>query len=309
MSNFYSPKQEQQKFIMRFDMDIKKEKFLEKEKIEHYLEYDFQRNVYDYILKVFSLVEFNVKGLFENIIYVKMLIKKGLFNISIDIYLEQIVKHLLYNYKYQIVNEFALINQHISLKANTIYNDEYDYLEGGVEYAMKLYEAFEVMTLWVNTYEYNLQQSVRFSGANYDHIIDNLEENEKDIFYNHIKDKRPMLIRRNGQDTYYIEKVCNKIIKFIHCDYGSKKQVKKADLDYLKLILGKEKPYPNLYQNVEYVRNNLMRINIFEFKNSEIEKEFVLWCKNKKREVLNLEEMFKYIHEDYYEANKKYSLY
>ena len=110
--------QQTEQMCFHFDNQVKRRNL--QEATEYNTRGTRLENNYLYVLQTLKLVDYNTKGLFQNIIYTTTLIKKGLLNISIDIYLENIINRLIHNYKFQIINEFSLLKQFIAFGNRTM---------------------------------------------------------------------------------------------------------------------------------------------------------------------------------------------
>ena len=295
MSNIAS-EQQQKKYIMRFNKQVEREEFVDRKWIDNYFEFLWQIETYDCILDIFDLVDFNTKGLFQNIIYLKMLTKKGLFKVSIDIYLEHIVKYLLYNYKVQIINEFALINQHISLPEYCKYSNDFLFYKKGVDFAIDLYNCYKSCNKYLETYNYNLQQKKDIEGNDFDDIYNKLTLEEKQKFTS-----TAIVFKDFGCLSYYIDKICNKIIKVRERDNPDyKRQFKKADITRITLRIGEIRTYPysfceninNLHIKLIHNTSQIQKVNdLFKFKDIQTKEEFNKWTKEKK-DMLYLTDLY-----------------
>ena len=296
MSNTVIEQQEKIKFVFNNDLDRRILQDINEEELKTTnLEQD-----YFYCENAFKLVDYNTKGLLENITYTKMLIKKGLLNISIDIFLEHILKRLIYNYKFQIVNEFCLLKQFIEYGNTALVKQESDYYEHGINYAIRLFNFIKDIDKFVLDTVWNRQQSIEIEGENWDNMLNyHIQEHI-------IKDKREFIIRENSQEKYKLDKLCNKTIKVKRADLpfiGQQKikQIKKNDIQYVKIILGEERPPYVDYCARTTIRNYREKRDIFVFHNTynrfTEQDKFLDYCKNKK-DIINLQNILQNIKEN-----------
>jgi len=295
MSNTVIQQPEKIKFLFNNDLNRKNLQDINEEELKTTI----LEQEYFYSENTFKLVDYNTKGLLENITYTKMLIKKGLLNISIDIFVEDILKRLIYNYKFQIINEFCLLKQFIEYGNTALVKQESDYYENGINYAVRLFNFIKYVDKFVLDKVWNRQQTIEFEGENWDNIFN------YQIQQHIIQDKRDFLIRKNSQEKYKLDKLCNKTIKVKRADIpyiGEQKikQIKKKDIQYVKIFLEQERtPYID-YCSRNTIRQYIEKRDIFVFHNAESRfneyEKFVDYCENKK-DIINLQNILQYIKE------------
>jgi len=300
--------QQEEQMCFHFDNQVKRQNL--KKTTEYHIQGTKLEDNYNYAIQTLKLVDFNTKGLFENIIYTKALIKKGLLNISIDIYLEHIIKRLIHNYKFQIVNEFSLLKQFISFGNRIMNKNTFEFYENGICYAIELFNFINYCNKFTKCKIHNEQNTdiMRAMVGGWDAIIDNFElQGRLDDIESYLADKKPFILREYSQQEYIIEKVCKKILKVREFGiYHIKKQIKKADIDYVKVIVEPEKKF---YQNYdkELSISSYRNTNIFVFHNAENlgekHREFERFCFNTKS-IIDLKNVFEYILTEYNIGNE-----
>ena len=287
MSNTVIQKTEQ--MIFHFTNEVKRQNL--KETTEYFTEGTRLEDNYDYTLQTLKLVDYNTKGLFQNIIYTTTLIKKGLLNISIDIYLEHIINRLIHNYKFQIVNEFSLLRQFIDYGNRAIIRDNYEFHKQGIHYAQQLFRFVNYCNRFTECQMINNQRTdiMRvYNDGGWDDIIDNFEtEGRLEDIQSYIRDKKPFILKEYSSQEYIIEKVCNKILKVRENDtWGERKQIKKSDIQYVKVLVEPEQHFTPDYNLQANISNYRMGKNIFVFYNVEdptkAHKDFETYCENTK---------------------------
>ena len=292
MSNTVIQQTEKFKFVFNKDLDRRNLQDNEEESKTTILEEE-----YYYCENTFRLVDYNTKGLLENIIYTKKLIKKGLLNISIDIFVEHILNRLIYNYKFQIVNEFCLLKQFIDYGNTLLVKQESKYYEEGINYAVRLFNFIKYVDKFVRHKVWYRQQSIEIEGENWDNIFNH------QIQQHIIQDKKDFIIRRNSEEKYKLYKICNKTIKvqradLPHIGQPKIKQIKKTDIQYLKIILQEaEGPYLD-YCARNTIRQYMDKRDIFVFHNAKNrfneEDKFVEFCQTK-NDIINLQNVLQHI--------------
>lgn len=307
MSNTVIQQKEQMCFY--FDNQVKRQNL--KETTEYHTQGTQLEDNYDYAIETLKLVDFNTKGLFENIIYTKTLIKKGLLNISIDIYLEHIIKRLIHNYKFQIVNEFSLLKQFIAFGNRTMNKNTFEFYENGICYAIELVNYINYCNNFTECRIYNQQNTdiMRAMVGGWDAIIENFElQGRLDDIESYIRDKKPFILKEYSTEEYVIDKVCNKILKVRKNGwYNSRKQIKKLDIQYVKVLLEPEKTFYQNFEKTMSICNYRNRKNIFVFHNAENPKEkhieFNRFRENTKS-IIDLKNVFEYILTEYSIGNE-----
>tara|TARA_R110002020_G_scaffold219060_2_gene426900 strand:- start:629 stop:1552 length:924 start_codon:yes stop_codon:yes gene_type:complete len=295
MSNTVIQQPEKFKFVFNNDLDRRILQDINEEELKTTI---LERE-YFYCENAFKLVDYNTKGLLENITYTKMLIKKNLLNIPTDIYLEHIIKRLIHNYKFQIVNEFCLLKQFIEYSNTALVKQESDYYEHGINYAIRLFNFIKCVDKFVLDKVRNRQQSIEIEGQNWDYIFN------YQIQEHIIQNKKEFIIRKNSQEKYKLYKICNKTIKVQRTDLpfiGQQniKQIKKSDIQYVKIFIEEERtPYID-YCARNTIRQYIEKRDIFVFHNAESRfneyDKFVDYCENKK-DIINLQNILQYIKE------------
>lgn len=296
--------QQEEYMCFYFDSQVKRQNL--KDTTEYHIQGTKAEDNYDYVIETLKLVDFNTKGLFENIIYTKALIKKRLLNISIDIYLEHIIKRLIHNYKFQIVNEFSLLKQFISFGNRTVNKNTFEFYENGICYAIELFNYINYCNKFTECKIYNQQNTdiMRAMVGGWDAIIDNFElQGRLDDIESYIRDKKPFILKEYSQQEYIIEKVCKKILKVREFGiYHIKKQIKKADIDYVKVIVEPEKKFYQNYEKELSICNYRNRKNIFVFHNAENSREkneeFQTFSENT-TSIIDLKNVFEYLLTEY----------
>lgn len=297
--------QQTEEMCFYFDNQVKRQNL--KETTEYHTQGTRLEDNYDYAMDTLALVDFNTKGLFENIIYTKALIKKGLLNISIDIYLEHIIKRLIHNYKFQILNEFSLLKQFIAFNNRVINRNTFEFYENGICYAIDLFNYINYCNKFTECKMYNEQNTItmRAMVGGWDAIITNYEEVDIESY---IRDKKPFILKEHSSQEYIIEKVCKKILKVRENDtFGSRKQIKKSDIQYVKVLLEPEKKFYQNYDKLYSINSYRNARNIFVFHNGENphkkRKEFETFCQNT-TSIIDLKNVFEYILIEYNIANE-----
>tara|TARA_R100001463_G_scaffold27815_2_gene64241 strand:- start:3626 stop:4567 length:942 start_codon:yes stop_codon:yes gene_type:complete len=296
--------QQEEYMCFYFDSQVKRQNL--KDTTEYHIQGTRLEDNYNYAIETLKLVDFNTKGLFENIIYTKALIKKGLLNISIDIYLEDIIKRLIHNYKFQILNEFSLLKQFIAFGNRTVNKNTFEFYENGICYAIELFNFITYCDYFTKCKIFNEQNTdiMRANVGGWDAIIENFElQGRLDDIESYIRDKKPFILKEYSRDEYIIEKVCNKILKVRENGmFHSKKQIKKANIQYVKVILEPEKPFYENFEKQVSINNYRNRKNIFVFHNAENPREkyreFKTFRENTKS-IIDLENVFEYLLTEY----------
>ena len=285
MSNTVNQKKTEQ-MIFHFTNEVKRQNL--QETTETYTQGTRLEDNYDYTLQVLKLVDYNTKGLFQNIIYTTTLIKKGLLNISIDIYLEHIINKLIHNYKFQIVNEFSLLRQFIDYGNRAIIRDNFEFHKEGINYAYQLFRFVNYCNRFTECQMINNQRTdiMRANVGGWDAIIDNFEaEGRLEDIQSYLADKKPFILKEYSADEYIIEKVCNKILKVRENGmFHSKKQIKKSDIQYVKVLVEPEQHFTQNFNLQTVISNYRMGKDIFVFYNVEdptkAYNEFQTFCEN-----------------------------
>jgi len=295
--------QQEEYMCFYFDSQVKRQNL--KDTTEYHIQGTKLENNYDYVIETLKLVDFNTKGLFENIIYTKALIKKRLLNISIDIYLEHIIKRLIHNYKFQIVNEFSLLKQFISFGNRTVNKNTFEFYENGICYAIELFNYINYCNEFTECKIYNQQNTdiMRCVVGGWDNIIENFElQGRLDDIESYIRDKKPFILKEYSTDEYIIEKVCNKILKVRENGWNTRRQIKKANIQYVKVMLEPEKRFYQNYEKELSICNYRNRKNIFVFHNVENYKkkneEFQTFSENT-TSIIDLKNVFEYLLTEY----------
>ncbi len=295
--------QQTEEMCFYFDSQVKRQNL--KEETETHTQGTKLEDNYDYVIETLKLVDFNTKGLFENIIYTKALIKKRLLNISIDIYLEHIIKRLIHNYKFQIVNEFSLLKQFISFGNRTVNKNTFEFYENGICYAIELFNYINYCNEFTECKIYNQQNTdiMRCVVGGWDNIIENFElQGRLDDIESYIRDKKPFILKEYSTDEYIIEKVCNKILKVRENGWNTRRQIKKANIQYVKVMLEPEKRFYQNYEKELSICNYRNRKNIFVFHNVENYKkkneEFQTFSENT-TSIIDLKNVFEYLLTEY----------
>lgn len=295
--------QQTEEMCFYFDSQVKRQNL--KDTTEYHIRGTKLENNYSYAMDTLKLVDFNTKGLFENIIYTKTLIKKGLLNISIDIYLEHIIKRLIHNYKFQILNEFSLLKQFIAFGNRTVNKNTFEFYENGICYAIELFNYINYCNEFTECKIYDEQNTdiMRCVVGGWDAIIENFElQGRLEDIESYIRNKRPFILKEYSRDEYIIEKVCNKILKVRENGWNIRRQIKKADIQYVKVMLGPEKPFYQNYEKENSINNYRNKKNIFVFHNTENprekHREFKRFCFNTKS-IIDLENVFEYLLTEY----------
>lgn len=295
--------QQTEEMCFYFDSQVKRQNL--KDTTEYHIRGTKLENNYSYAMDTLKLVDFNTKGLFENIIYTKTLIKKGLLNISIDIYLEHIIKRLIHNYKFQILNEFSLLKQFIAFGNRTVNKNTFEFYENGICYAIELFNYINYCNEFTECKIYDEQNTdiMRCVVGGWDAIIENFElQGRLEDIESYIRNKRPFILKEYSRDEYIIEKVCNKILKVRENGWNIRRQIKKADIQYVKVMLGPEKPFYQNYEKENSINNYRNKKNIFVFHNTENprekHREFKRFCFNTKS-IIDLENVFQYLLTEY----------
>lgn len=295
--------QQEEHMCFYFDSQVKRQNL--KDTTEYHIRGTKLENNYSYAMDTLKLVDFNTKGLFENIIYTKTLIKKGLLNISIDIYLEHIIKRLIHNYKFQILNEFSLLKQFIAFGNRTVNKNTFEFYENGICYAIELFNYINYCNEFTECKIYDEQNTdiMRCVVGGWDAIIENFElQGRLEDIESYIRNKRPFILKEYSRDEYIIEKVCNKILKVRENGWNIRRQIKKADIQYVKVMLGPEKPFYQNYEKENSINNYRNKKNIFVFHNTENprekHREFKRFCFNTKS-IIDLENVFQYLLTEY----------
>ena len=234
---------------------------------------------YDDTIRLFNILEFNIRGLNENIYYLLLLIKKNKINIGLDIYEANILPILIRNYNFQFINEFCLLKQIID-NPNKIYNDINDYYMSGINFMIEKYQFINYTHEREEAQKYNRESVIELDGDDFDSIYypnEELIKNNNEIYFNNYPLYR-----------YKINKICNKIIKTTD-DCGHKKQFKKIDIKNITIKKYRCKKTPNHpYINFDF-RQYLWFMN--REINDELFEEFV---KNKKN-IINVYRLLKYV--------------
>lgn len=301
--------QQTEQMCFHFDNQVKRRNL--QEATEYNTRGTRLENNYLYVLQTLKLVDYNTKGLFQNIIYTTTLIKKGLLNISIDIYLENIINRLIHNYKFQIINEFSLLKQFIAFGNRTMNRYTFEFYENGICYAIELFNFINYCNEFTECKIHNEQNTdiMRANVGGWDAIIENFElQGRLEDIESYIKDKKPFILKEYSRDEYIIEKVCKKILKVRENGwFHSKKQIKKADIQYVKVIVEPEKPFYENFEKCMSINNYRNRKNIFVFHNAENPKqkhiEFNRFCFNT-TSIIDLKNVFEYILTEYSIGNE-----
>ena len=238
---------------------------------------------YDDTIKLFNILEFNIRGLNENIYYLLLLIKKNKINISLDIYENHILPILIHSYNFQFINEFCLLKQIID-NPNKIYNDINDYYMSGINFMIEKYQIINYYREYYEVKKYNEESTIELDGNDFDSIY---YPNQELIKNNEIYFNNYTLYR------YKIDKICNKIIKTTN-DCGQKKQFKKNDIKNITIKNYRCKKLPSApYINYDF-REYLW------FSNREINDDlFEKFTKNKKN-IINVYRLLKYVSAEFY---------
>lgn len=302
--------QQTEQMCFHFDNQVKRRNL--QEATEYNTRGTRLENNYLYVLQTLKLVDYNTKGLFQNIIYTTTLIKKGLLNISIDIYLENIINRLIHNYKFQIINEFSLLKQFIAFGNRTMNRYTFEFYENGICYAIELFNFINYCNKFTECKIHNEQNTdiMRANVGGWDAIIENFElQGRLEDIESYIKDKKPFILKEYSREEYIIDKVCNKILKVRENSIWapSRKQIKKADIQYVKVIVEPEKPFYENFEKCMSINNYRNRKNIFVFHNAENPKqkhiEFNRFCFNT-TSIIDLKNVFEYILTEYSIGNE-----
>lgn len=248
---------------------------------------------YENCIRICNCVEFNCKGLLENIYYINKLIQKGKFNISIDIYLEHIIKHLLENINFNYINEFCLLKENVS-NGDMKYIDKNLFYNNGIEYLINI-------TNYINWFEktceinfYNTNRKTILEGADWDNIMDNVDNYE--MVCNGIVNNQTFHFGPCWRFTdYRIKKICNKIIKMNvnwGAGWGYKKQIKKSEIQEIIIVNGEPKKLPDIPYTI---RENSFNDIVYDDMSQSY--YFCKFCKNKKY-ILDTEKLVEHIKYD-----------
>jgi len=241
-------------------------------------------NFYDDSIKLFNILEFNIRGLNENIYYLLLLIKKKKINISIDIYEANILPILIHNYNFQFINEFCLLKQIID-NPNKIHRDMNDYYKEGINFMIEKYQMINYSHEFYEVKKYNEESTIELDGNDFDSIYypnEQLIKNE--LYFN----SSEICFNNETYYTYKIDKICNKIIKTTN-DCGQKKQIKKNDIKNITIKKYRCKKFPSPPYFNDKFRNYL------RFSNREInDKLFEEFTKNKNN-IMNVYRLLKYV--------------
>ena len=229
----------------------KKPKFTGKDIKNSHLRFD--QTKYSLCENICILVDYNTKGLLENIIYLKMLMKKGKFKISLDLFEEEIEGLLIFNYKYNIFKEFCLINQY-RVDYYKKYATEDDFHFYGMEFMLEV----KAYLLWGQ----HIYETQTFNDANETHFdnidLDNLNPSIEAILQSAIDEKKEVSI--NGYDTFdNIIKICNKIVKLQTNPYNIS-QIKKTDIKKIKIIDGETRDLKYSSVDIHFPLNFIIRL-------------------------------------------------
>ena len=232
---------------------------------------------YDDIIKLFNILEFNIRGLNENINYLLLLIKKNKINISLDIYEANILPILLHNYNFQFINEFCLLKQ-IIYNPNKIHRDMNNYYKDGIDFMIEKYQLLNFSHEFYEVKKYNEESTIELDGDHFDSIY---YPNQELIKNNEIYFNNDSLYR------YKIDKICNKIIKTTN-DCGQKKQFKKNDIKNITVKKYRCKKLPSA-PHISFDFNKHLC-----FSNRKINDKFEEFIKNKKN-IMNVYRLLKYV--------------
>jgi len=166
----------------------------------------FNYDIYSLCDNICLLVDYNTKGLLENIIYLKMLMKKGKIKLSLDLFEEHIEELLISNYKYNIFKEFCLINEYREHYCKK-YATEDAFHFHGMEFMLKV----KAYLLWAGhiymTQTFNEQNETFLNNIDFD----NLNPSEEAILNSAVDEKKQVYLNDFSYD--YIIKICKKIVK------------------------------------------------------------------------------------------------
>ena len=282
MSHIKPPRPEE-KTKFNFTQNIDREKSKIARDIGIY-NYPFCIDRYDYCEKLVDTLEYNIKGLLENIVYLEMLIKKGLFyDISLDLYREHIKKQLIHNYKFQFIREFCLVNEFLKFNTNTFtykkYTDINKFYSEGIEFMVKMYRYLKYCEKSYEIDNYNNNSKIKLEGDNFNDII----QNNRNTFYEALEDNLSFSFDNvYGVSKWKVKKICKKIIKVESETYT--KNIKMSDINSITIHLREGLRYPdplgfdkseidrirerrhNLFNDytLEYEKNKTNRIDIFK---------------------------------------------
>jgi len=240
-------------------------------------------NFYDDFIKLFNIIEFNIRGLNENIYYLLLLIKKNKINISLDIFEANILPILIHNYNFQFINEFCLLKQ-IMDNPDKIYHDINEYYRDGINFMIEKYQIINYSHEFYEVKKYNDESIIKLDGDDFDYIY---YPNEQ-LIKNELANNSEICFNNETFYTYKIDKICLKIIKTTN-DCGHKKQFKKNDIKNITIKKYRCKKLPSApYINYDF-RQYLW------FSNREINDDlFEKFTKNKKN-IINVYRLLKYV--------------
>ena len=232
-------------------LKTKKPNFTGKDIRKTYLNFDESK--YSLCQDICVLVDYNTKGLLENIIYLKMLMKKGKFKISLDLFEKEFEGLLILNYKYNIFKEFCLINQY-KVDYYKKYATEDDFHFYGMEFMLEV----KAYLLWgqhiYETQTFNDAKTTRLDNIDFN----NLTHAQEAIINTAIVEKKEVII--NGcQRNDNIIKICNKIVKLQTNPYNIS-QIKKTDIKKIKIIDGETRDLKYSSVDIHFPLNFIIRL-------------------------------------------------
>jgi len=269
-----------------FENKIFKQKIMPPEQDQYnHQEYGRTQN-YKKCLRIFQLLEYNIRGLNENINYLLLLCKKGKINMSSDIYENHILPILIHNYNFQFINEFCILKE-LQSNEDFIYKYKSIYYVKGIDFMIYFYNYLNYYEENTSIKNYNDESYILLEGNNYNEIFEANRDIIKEAFCN----GKDIYVNKSSYCNYKIVKTCKKIIK-TQGEFGVKKQYKNENIQTLTINLREKKDYlkmPYMHEIYDY----LMSFGNTT-KGQEEEEKFLHFIENKKS-IINVSKLLKYV--------------